>query len=347
MTMSTLPVDDVPAQALSHPDTTPRRPARIPLILAERYGLVVLFIAMLLIFSLWGRTSSTFPTRANLADTIGDQATLLVISIGMVIPLLAGEIDLSVGAIAGATSVVVSAAMSNHGLSLPVAILLGMVFAVIVGAINGVLVARVSANSFVITFGVATVLGGLVEWYTKSLPITANISQGLINFGTLKWLGLPRMVVVLIPLIVIFVIVQDRTPYGRYLQAIGSNKRAAQLMGIRVDIVTLSSFVFSAFIAGIGGVLLTARSGGASPTAGSTLLFPAFTAVFLGMASIRPGKPNVIGTVLAVFFLAAAVSGFTQAGAATWVNDVFDGVALLIAISMATWFSRKQGTKRI
>lgn len=345
--MSTIPLGEKPPQTLEPPAEQASRPAQLPLLLTERYGLVALFVAMLLFFSLWGRTSATFPSLANLAATIGDQSTLLVISIGMVIPLLAGEIDLSVGAVAGGAAVVASGAMAHHHLPLAVAMLLAMAFAVLVGAINGVLVARVSANSFVITFGVATVLGGLVEWYTHSLPITAHISQGLVNFGTLKWVGLPRLLVVLIPLIVIAVIVQDRTPYGRYLQAIGSNRRAAHLMGIRVDAVTFSSFVMSAFIAGIGGILLTARSGGASPTAGSTLLFPAFTAVFLGMASIRPGKPNVIGTVVAVFFLAAAVSGFTMAGAQTWVNDVFDGVALLVAISMATWFGRRQGVKRI
>jgi ribose transport system permease protein len=326
---------------------TEKGPSQRALEIAEKYGLVAVFVTLLLIFSLWGQTSSTFPTMANLAATVGNQATLLVISIGMVIPLLAGEIDLSVGATAGATSVVTAAAMANFHTGLLVAIIAGMIFALIIGVVIGVLVARVSANSFVITFGVATVLGGLVEWYTKSLPITSNISQGLQNFGSLNWLGVPRMTVVLIPIFVGALILQDRTPYGRHLQAIGSNKRAAHLVGVRVGTFTFLSFVISALTAGIGGILLTARSGGASPNAGTTLLFPAFTAVFLGMACIRPGKPNVVGTTVAVFLLAAAVSGLTMAGAQAWVNDVFDGVALLVAISLATWFGRKQGVKRI
>jgi ribose transport system permease protein len=338
---------EVPAQAVDENAKGDKGPSQWALAAAEKYGLVALFVVILLIFSLWGKTSSTFPTLANLASTIGNQATLLVISIGMVIPLIAGEIDLSVGATAGATSVVTSAAMANFHQGLAVAIAAGMVFAVIVGMVIGVLVARVSANSFVITFGVATVLGGLVQWYTKSLPITSNISQGLQNFGSLNWVGVPRMTVVLIPIFAGAVILQDRTPYGRHLQAIGSNKRAAHLVGVRVGTTTFLSFVISALTAGVGGILLTARSGGASPDAGTTLLFPAFTAVFLGMACIRPGKPNVVGTTIAVFFLAAAVSGLTMAGAQSWVNDVFDGVALLIAISMATWFGRQQGVKRI
>jgi ribose transport system permease protein len=150
-----------------------------------------------------------------------------------------------------------------------------------------------------------------------------------------------------VPIVILAVLIQDRTPFGRYLQAIGSNKRAAQLVGIRVSTLTFASFIASSLLAGIGGVLLLAQAGGATPDAGSTLLFPAFTAVFLGMATIRPGQPNVIGTVLAVLFLAAALSGLTMAGIASWVSDVFDGLALLVAVSVATWFARKQGAKRI
>jgi ribose transport system permease protein len=324
-----------------------RAPSRRLLGLGEAYGLLVVFAVTLLFFSLWGGTSAAFPTMANADSIIGGQSALMVVSVGMVLPLLAGEIDLSVGATAGASAVVTATAMSRFNLPLVVAIILGLVFALLIGVAVGMLVALVNANSFVITFGVATVLGGLVTWYTNSLPITSNISVGLQNFGTLNWLGLPRTLVVTVPIIVIAILVQDRTPFGRYLQAIGSNKRAAQLVGIRVARVTFSSFIASSLMAGIGGVLLLAAAGGATPDAGSTLLFPAFTAVFLGMATIRPGQPNVLGTVAAVLFLAAAVSGFTMAGIASWVSDVFDGLALLAAISIATWFARKQGAKRI
>ena len=206
---------------------------------------------------------------------------------------------------------------------------------------------RVSANSFIITFGVATLIGGLLQWYTKALPITVNLPRQFQDFGNLQWFGVPRLLVAVIPILVLAVIVQDRTPYGRYLQAIGSNERAARLVGIRVPRTVFLSFVASSLLAGGAGILLTARSGGADPQAGPSFLFPAFAAVFLGMAMIRPGKPNVIGTVIAVFFLAAGVSGFSIAGADAWVRDVFNGIALLVAISMATWFGRRQGAKRI
>src|ERR1700744_2763057 len=145
------------SQALESTKTA-KNPSQRALEIAEKYGLLALFVILLLVFSLWGQTSATFPTMANLAATVGNQATLLVISIGMVVPLLAGEIDLSVGATAGASSVVTAAAMANFHTGLLVAIIAGLVFALIVGVIIGILVARVSANSFVITFGVATVL---------------------------------------------------------------------------------------------------------------------------------------------------------------------------------------------
>ena len=345
--MSTLQLD---AEVAGQPADTPgsdRHNSNRVLIFAEAYGFVVLFAIFALFFSFWPKTSHAFASMANVRSIIGTQASILIISVAMVLPLMAGNIDLSVGATAGVTSVVCAAAISRFGVPLVGAIALALGVALLVGVLNGILVARVSANSFIIPFGVATLIGGLLQWYTKALPITVNLPRQFQDFGNLQWFGVPRLLVAVIPILVLAVIVQDRTPYGRYLQAIGSNERAARLVGIRVPRTVFLSFVASSLLAGGAGILLTARSGGADPQAGPSFLFPAFAAVFLGMAMIRPGKPNVIGTVIAVFFLAAGVSGFSIAGADAWVRDVFNGIALLVAISMATWFGRRQGAKRI
>jgi len=336
-----------PDVAAESDDPQARVSTGLTLRMAETYGFVLAFVAVIIVFSVLPATGDTFASLANVRSIIGNQSTVLIISVGMVIPLLAGNIDLSVGATAGATSVVTAAAVSRFDVPLGLAIVLGMVFALIVGVVNGILIARVSANSFIITFGVGTLIGGLLQWYTKSLPITANLPKAFQNFGNQNWLGLPRLTFALIPIVIVALILQDHTPYGRHLQAIGSNERAARLVGIPVQRSILLSFVASSALAGAAGIILTARSGGADPAAGPSFLFPAFAAVFLGMAMIRPGKPNVIGTVIAVLFLAAAVSGFTMAGANSWVRDVFNGAALLIAISMATWFGKRQGAKRI
>ncbi len=313
---------------------------------ASAYGIVFLFVAILILFSTLPASASTFASLANLRSLINGQAVVMMIAVAMVIPLLSGNIDLTVGATAGLTSVVIATCVTRYHFSLVLAVSVGLVCAIAVGLVNGFLVARITADSFVITFGMQTLIAGLLIWYTNSLPVVSDLPAAFVDFSDQTWFGVPRLLLVLVIVIALAVIIQDRTPYGRHLQAIGSNERAARLVGIPVQRTVFVSFVISAFTAGLAGIVLTARSGGAVPSAGPSFLFPAFAAVFLGMAMIRPGKPNMLGTVVAVAFVSASVSGFTMLGASAWVQDVFNGAALVIAISMATLFARKQGARR-
>lgn len=312
----------------------------------SRYGIVLLFVAVLILFSALPQSSATFASVANVQSLINGQAVVMMIAVAMVIPLLSGNIDLTVGATAGLTAVVIATCVTRYQFNLVLAVSVGLVCAIAVGLVNGFLIARVTADSFVITFGMQTLIAGGLIWYTNSLPVVSNYPAAFVDFGDRTWFGVPRLTLVLVVVIAFAVIIQDRTPYGRHLQAIGSNARAARLVGIPVQRAIFLSFVISAFTAGLAGVVLTARSGGAVPSAGPSFLFPAFAAVFLGMTMIRPGKPNIVGTVVAVAFVSASVSGFTMLGASAWVQDVFNGAALVIAITVATLFARRQGARR-
>lgn len=133
----------------------------------------------------------------------------------------------------------------------------------------------------------------------------------------------------------------EHTPFGRYLHSIGSNARAARLVGLRVDRLVLAGFALSGTLAGLAGVLLLARNGTASPqvgTVGDTL--QALSAAFLGATAIRPGRFNVVGTLVAVFFLAFSVTGLSLAGVANWINDVFNSAALFVAVLVSTIVGR-------
>jgi ribose transport system permease protein len=132
------------------------------------------------------------------------------------------------------------------------------------------------------------------------------------------------------------------TPFGRYLHALGSNTRAAQLVGINVSRLVLISFLTSGALAGVTGVVIVAVNNGAVISAGPQLLFPMLTAVFLGATTVSPGRYNVIGTVIGVLFVAASVSGLVLAGAADWVNDVFNGAALIVAVAISTFLARQR-----
>jgi hypothetical protein len=186
---------------------------------------------------------------------------------------------------------------------------------------------------------VATLLDGLVQWYTGGQSIANNISPGLVNSGL--WLGIPPAVWLVALAAVIVWYLLDLTRSGRSLYAIGENLRAARLVGMPAARYTLVGFTLSGVLAGVAGVVLTSRTAGATDTDGTTLLFPALAAVFLGATAIKPGRFNVWGTVFGVALVAVSVSGLTLAGAADWVAPVFNGAALALAVGLSTLLRRR------
>jgi ribose transport system permease protein len=226
---------------------------------------------------------------------------------------------------------------------LPFAIMLAIAFGAAVGLNNGNVVARVGVNSLIVTLGTSGLLLGVVNWYTGSQSISEGISGKLVSFGSSNFLGIPDVCYLLAGAAIVAYYVLEHTPYGRYLTSIGSNARAARLVGLRVERLKLSAFVISGALAGLAGVLLVAKNGSASPQAGSVLdTLTALAAAYLGATSIRPGRFNVLGAMLAIYFIAFSISGLAIAGVQSWVNDVFYGAALFIAVVVSTVIGRRR-----
>lgn len=313
------------------------------LLWVEKYALPVLFIGVLIFFSVWPKTGPIFRKTTNFQEVAASQAFVGLLAIALIIPLTCGEFDLSVGQVAGFTQVACAAAMSKYGLPLFPAILVGVGFGALIGLNNGNVVARIGVNSLIVTLGVSGVLLGVVNWYTKGLSIGSNISNTLLNFGSLNTLGIPRVFWLLVIVAVIVWYVLGHTPFGRYLTSIGSNESAARLVGLRVDRLKLTAFVLSGAIAGLAGVLLLAVNGAASPESGTILdTLTALAAAFLGATSIQPGRFNVVGTFIAIYFIAFTVTGLQLAGVASYINDVFNGAALFIAVIVSTVLGRRR-----
>ncbi len=331
----------------------PRRPLRSGIgqatlrmlkLVGERYALIALFIIVCLTFSLLPSTRTTFPTVLNIRQVLSGQSALIIVTIGEIFPLLTGGFDLSIGAVCTLSAVACATAMSRFGLPLGVTILIGLASGVLIGAVNGLLIARAKLNSIMVTLGMSTLLTGLVTWYTQGNDILTGISQTVTNFGTLLWIGIPRPIYLVVIVVVVCWYLLGHTPFGRRVHAIGSNARAAHLVGINIPAHVLTCYVISGSLSGVAGVLTVAANGGAVVTLGEGLLFPALTAVFLGATVITVGRFNVLGAVLGVVFVAASVSGLTLAGASSWVNDIFNGAALIIAVGVSTlvgWRTRR------
>jgi ribose transport system permease protein len=307
----------------------------------ERLGLPILLALIIVFFSVFPASSRAFFSLPNLTNVLANQSVILLVAVALMFPLIAGHFDFSVGAMTVLAAVVCAGANVKLGLPLVVSILLAVGVALLIGLANGILVARFGLNSFVSTLGAATLIGGLIQWYTGGQAIV-GIDPLLLQFGSRQWFGVPRVVFVVIIVALAAWYVLGHTPFGRALYAIGSSPRSADLVGLPRTRYTLLTFVLSGLLAGIAGVILTARTGGANPDAGTYLIFPALAAVFLGATAIIPGRFNVIGTVVGVLFVAVSVSGLTLAGAQNWVDAVFNGAALIIAVFVSSHLRKRR-----
>jgi ribose/xylose/arabinose/galactoside ABC-type transport system permease subunit len=312
---------------------------------AERNALLGLLILVIVFFSVYPKSSEIFFTTQNASVLLGNQSVVAMLALAVILPLVTGYFDFSLGAIAASSSVLTAGLMSFHQWPLWLAILTSVAFGALIGAINGLLVARLGLNSFVTTLGMATLLGGLIQWYTGGQTILAGIDPALPRFGGSTWLGLPRVVFVVALAAVLLWYLLAQTPFGRSLYAIGSNPRSAKLVGVRVVGSVWTTFALAGAIAGIVGVMQLARTGSATADTGTNLLFPALAAAFLGATAVVPGFFNVVGTIIGVLFVAVSVSGLTLSGASAWVSPVFNGAALLVAVGLSHYLGRNRGAR--
>lgn len=308
----------------------------------EPYALLIALGVVVLFFSVATNASGTFPTSANFQIVTGNQAVLALVALAAVIPLVTGQFDLSVGAVAGICSIACAAVASKHGFPLVPAIAVGIALGALIGLANGLLVAYLGLNSLITTLGTATILAGLTTWYTSGLAIVQGIPKPLTDLGTGNTLGIPRLALPVGVIAVLVHYVLEHTPLGRRLHAVGSSATAARLVGVRVDRMVLTSFVLAGVLAGCAGVLQVGRSGGANPQIGPNFTLPALAAAFLGAVAIKPGRYNVGGTLVAILLLAALTSGLTLAGTADYVNDLVNGGALILGVATATVLARRR-----
>jgi ribose transport system permease protein len=336
-----------PEMAAEAPPVVPRFEAGpLALRILKQYSLVFLLVASFLLYSTWGKTSSVFLTADSLRVMVGGQAVIGVLTLGILVTMVAGNFDLSVGNIAGLCQVMVASMYANHHWNMWLGIVFGVALGAAVGGINGFLVTLLRVDPFIITLGTASAILGFVDWYSNGQSIVNGIPQPLVNFGRDNFAGVPDIVWVLIVVAIAIYYLLEHTPYGRNLHAIGSNRAAARLVGIRVERSIFMAFVINGFFAGVAGVLMLARAGAGNPQIPPTLALTALAGAFLGAASFKVGRLNVPGTIVALLFLAVNITGLTLAGVANWINELFTGLSLIFAIALAAVLSKDPKVKR-
>ncbi len=318
-------------------------PGRKLVRLAPTYGLVILMFGLILLFSILLPT--TFPTMLNVRAILSDKAIIALLSLAAMIPMVAGRIDLTVGYGIVLWHILAISLQTLYGFPWPVAVAVVLVLGVVIGALNGLLVEVARIDSFIATLGTGTILYALALWHTGGRQMVGALPDAFYAINGTFVFGLPITAIYVLVITVVLWVALEYTPIGRYLYAIGANQRAAELNGIPTRKFVIGAFVTSGLMTALAGVLLASKLRIGQASVGLEFLLPALVGAFLGSTTIKPGRVNVWGTIVGVMILAVGISGIQQFGGSFWVEPLFNGTTLLIAIGIAGYAQRKKGAK--
>jgi ribose transport system permease protein len=307
--------------------------------LAERYALLAAWGVTIIVFGIL--RPDTFLTTSNFTTIFGSQAILVVLTLALLVPLTAGDYDLSVAATMGLSAMTLAILNVNHGWSIWLAALAALGIGLLVGLINGALVVLLDIDSLIATLGSSTFIAGVILWISNSQTIS-GVSDTLINVTVIdRFLGIPLEFYYGIALGLVMLYVFEFMPVGRRLLFVGRGRGVARLSGIRVARLRWGSLAASGVISAFAGILYCGTLGSADPTSSLSFLLPAFAAAFLGATTIMPGRFNPIGSIAAVYFLVTGITGLQLLGVETFVQQLFYGGALILAVALSQFARRR------
>ncbi len=329
-----------PTRSELHGLPLPQKLAR----LLPTYGLVILTIALIILFSLL--LPNTFPTLLNLRSIISDKAIILLLSLGVMIPMSAGRIDLTVGYGIVLWHILAISLQTLYGFHWAAAVLTVLLLGAVMGMLNGLLVEVAKIDSFIATLGTGTVLYALALWHTGGRQIVGQVDKAFYALNGTMVFGLPITGFYVLAIALALWVIYEYLPLGRYLYAIGASPKAAALNGIPVRKYVMGSFIASGVLTALAGVLLASKLRIGQASVGLEFLLPALVGAFLGSTTIKPGRVNVWGTMVGIIILAVGISGIQQFGGSFWVEPMFNGVTLIVAIGIAGYAQRRKGAAK-
>ena len=304
------------------------------------------FLALVVIFVIFSILAPTaFPTLSNVIIMCQQVSVYALLSIGMLMVILNGGIDLSVGSTLGLSGMVAGLALQGFKIggytlypSVWVAVVLAIAAGALVGLINGLLVAKLNVAPFVATLGMLYVVRGFALLTTNGLtvnnlggdPALGNTGFDWLGFNSI--IGIPVGVWILVVVAILGSLLLNRSVYGRWLYASGGNERAAELSGVPVRSVKIRAYVISGVCAAIAGVILTSELTSAGPTQGMSYELTAIAAVVIGGAALTGGRGNIRGTLLGAFVIGFLAAGLTIVGISAYVQTVFTGAVIVLAV---------------
>ena len=305
----------------------------------ERYALLGVWAVVVVVFGIL--RPDTFLTTSNFSTIFGSQAVLVVLTLALLTPLTAGDYDLSVAATMGLSTMTLAILNVEHDWSIGAAIAAALAVGLLIGLVNGAIVVLLGIDSLIVTLGTSTFIAGVILWVSNSQTIS-GVSTTLTDavVGT-RLFEIPLAFYYGIALGLVMYYVFEFMPVGRRLLFVGRGRSVARLSGIRVVRLRWGAFVASGVISAFAGVLYAGTLGSADPTSSLSFLLPAFAAAFLGATTIMPGRFNPIGSIAAVYFLVTGITGLQLLGVQTFVQQLFYGGALVLAVALSQLARRR------
>lgn len=304
------------------------------------YSLVILLVGLIVLFSLL--LPKTFPTQFNFTSILATESVAVLVALAVMVPMAANQFNLSVGYQLGLSVILIIGLQVKSGFPWWLAALVVLAISFMLGIANGLLVTEIGIDSFIVTLGSGTILYGISLWYTGGQQIAGvSFPASFLKISTtIGIVPLPAIIACVVALLLWLVF--EYTTVGRFLYALGANPRAAQLVGISARRYVMVAFMVSAFVTVLASLILSSQLQVGQPTIGPDYLLPAFAGAFFGASSIKPGRVNVWGTVLAVIVLAVVVSGLEQEGFQSYVEPLFNGSVLIVAVGIALVTTRRR-----
>jgi ribose/xylose/arabinose/galactoside ABC-type transport system permease subunit len=314
----------------------------VRLIARPELALGACLLALCVFFSL---TADNFLTVRNLTNVLGQAAFPLIAGIGLALVVLSGEIDISIGSLLGAVAIPLIVVMNATG-SLPLGVCAALLLALVIGAVNGWLVAYVGINSLIVTLGTMFVIRGAIYVYTGQRAIADDaMLESFFQLGNGRLFGLPSPAIIALTLLAVFIYVLGWRRFGRQVLAVGGNAEVAALAGYDVRRVRFACFVICALMAGVAGILMASRLGAAVHLTGLSFEFQVVAAVVLGGVSLAGGIGSLWGMALGVLILSVLANGLGLLNLPTEWTLVVTGTVIASAVALDEAKRARQGAR--
>lgn len=291
---------------------------------------MTLLLVLLLMWGILTILSPYFFTYNNIFNLVRQTSVIAVVAVGMTFVIISGGIDLSVGSIVGASSIIVSLLLIN-GVPIILAVLITLLVCLVLGAISGMFIYEGNVPPFIATLGMMSMARGLALLLSGGKNLT-GLPRTFISFAQASILGIPMLTIVLIIIMAIAFFVLSRTRFGRNVYTIGSSAEVARLSGINMRVNYYAIYMLNAFLSGVAGIMLTSRLSSGIPTAGNMYELDAIASVVIGGASLSGAEGSVLGTIIGALIMSTLRNGGNLLGVDPFWLRMATGLLIVLAV---------------